>query len=880
MAQNGKTSFRLVAPFLAWMPENEATRVTREFLKTSLVSLDSSDFGPFDPSKIWSPSTDRSLARKAHGWFFLRYFYSAWPSLKDNEKEAVIASVTALLRQWRNRFADYEMSYHDETTAQRMMNWAVFRAVVDVPLSMDQHIEFLDFVSSELKTLSDPDFYAGPNNHGMFQSVALIVAVELGMPTQDGESLISFALDRLAEYFQRCFTTDGVHTENNPTYHLMVAGYLNHVERYCKETGRSRFGYDFDDILRAADRYTAYALTPRGEFVPISDTASGVVDSKKLVSVFGQGLAAGVASDGEVGKTPNSKTYVSTEAGYGIYRSNWGADAVYLFFSASYMDDYHKHSDEMSLYLAAKSRELIRESGPNGYQYTDPLTKYAFSSASHNSLLVDGEGLSRIGDSAKTRMRDLGSTDEELHVIGETERYEGISWSREVKVPQSENGEVVYITDRITSEKEHTYTFLWHLSPSVTSIHRGNVIEIFDRDSDEKLAELTWRGLGSCSVGKVNGQRHPYVQGWSFPRMGSARASDSVEVDFAGEDLELAWEVRLSNFKIVDRGMTPQSEWRSFQGEFPVNYLLEIPEQSQPIDGLLVVFSAISPLNTFTYNYRASLEGTACATLYILDDFGDQGAYYLAAGRDLAIFRSVQGLLKKVVQDLGITPDKVTTIGSSKGGTAALLHGITFGASRVIAGAPQYRIGDFTKAAHPNVLEYISGGLESADVRWLNQISNRILKSGDRSTKVEILVGDKDSHYRQHAVPLKDDLQMLKYDSALLTLPGTTHAEFGEVFRFYLLSLVRSETTVESQIPHAIAGDKESMEIGAVVSVNRNTTVLGQLYFGAERVGGLVRFEHGKARWKPGKRGLYRVRIYVEEDARERWAFGTRAVRI
>ncbi|WP_169332142.1 heparinase II/III domain-containing protein [Corynebacterium lubricantis] len=860
-----------------------ALKNVRHYFETGDLQLDPASSAAYDNGEFWSSQVPRSLGRKTHGWFFIRDWGAAWNLLDESETRTLATEFNRMFETWclEYRNSTSTMAYHDETTAQRVINFVVFFHSVMASSSLFKIDEYLEFIKDEVNLLASSEFYAGKNNHGMFQNIAILVAEAYGITTSNSLETHSVAVNRLIQYFNECFDEDGIHQENTPTYHLMVSRYLGQVVQYLESIGETTNLAHLKEIKAKADHYGAFALTPRNHFVPVSDTKLGVISESQVRSVFGENTMMAAHSFGRISAPPASKTFVSTTSGYGVYRSDWTPQAEYLFFSAAYNADYHKHSDEMSVYYFANGRELISEAGPNGYEYSDPLTKYGFSSAAHNTLLVDDQGLPRVDDGqAATNLVDIDSTPDTLDVKGATTRYPGVEWSRRVFKGHSAPGQVE-IFDSVRSQNERKYTFLWHIPEDTTPILRGNGLEIFDRSDDQKLGELTWFDATPTQVRHVIGQRHPYVQGWTFPTMGEAKAASAIEVVFSANSLDIRWDLRSENFKLLDRGITPQSNWQTYFAEKPVNYLFEYFGDDEQIKELAIVFTAVGQKYDFTYNYRASMKKFKGAVVYILDDFGDQGSYYLASNRNMAEFRSVQSLIKQLVHDLNLTFNDVISIGTAKGGSAALLHGVTLGIRQVLVGAPQYKIGSFLKNPHPNILRYIAGGTTDADVSWLNQTAFTLLQSGTRTTKVSILVGKGDHHYRDHVVPLVDDLHMLGYAPELLLLPGTTHSELGGVFRGFLENLNNSIGSDSSVLPNAISSDAKTKSVGVAVAKEPETRVWAQLISGKERLGKLVSVKDGTASWSELESGIYRVRIYFErETGGERKAFGTRAVRL
>ena len=865
-----------VRAFLPRINEEEAARSVRSFLSDSTVYLD------FNCPEIlgrefWSEKRPRSEGRKAHGWFFMRQWNCAVNSITDLEKTQLVAKFATFYSQWTIAAQnDGSMAYHDETTAQRVLAASVFISNFKPQIEAEGLDGLRENLSKDLHLLESNEFYAGANNHGMFQNIALLVAYEYGFANERAQSL---AIQRLVEYFNSCFTMDGIHTENNPTYHVMVSRYLKLVAEYLTSIGQDGRVSHLREILEKADTYAAFCVMPNGKFPPISDTNLAVLRESQAVNTFGTGHFQAAITQGKRGSLPSSKAFIAEDSGYAIFRTGWDSNASVTFFSAAYNDDYHKHSDELSVYMYANGHELLAEAGPNGYQYSDKLTAYAFSSFAHNTLIVDGVGLNRIDSNAATT--HLVQTNSPLSAHGVTGRFTDVDWGRTVDASALEEKGLLVISDVVRSSSEHSYKFLWHLGLGIIPVVRGNFIELFSSSTREKVGELYAEGQPFVSVQVLHGQRHPRVQGFSFPTMGDPRASYVIEFEAQGKAALPRWEVRTRDFLLNERGVTPfNAEWRTFYGEKPVRYLIDRPAEAG-LEEAVIVFSAVNPKYDFTYNYRSSFADYRGTVIYVLDDFGDQGSYYLANNRDFAEFRSVQAALRSIVHDLGIPMSKVYTFGSSKGGAGALHHGVSLGVNTVFMGAPQYKIGLFTKNPHPNILNYVAGGTTISDVNWLDSVGKRILQSGCRHTKLVLLVGEADGHYKYHAVPLIDDARSEGYKADLLALPGTKHSELGAACKKLVHSFVMSREPNSTVVPHSTAFDAVNRKLGVVVSVPDEWDVLGQLLIDGEKEGRIQRFNRGRATWGTTRSGLARVRVYIDRhDGLGRQAFGTSAVRV
>jgi hypothetical protein len=693
------------------------------------------------------------------------------------------------------------------------------------------------------------------------------------------------AFSRLLKYFTGCFTTDGIHIENSPTYHVMVSRYLKQIVEYARVCGRSEQFGGLAEVLAGADLYAAHALTPNGYFPPISDNAPDVIKSATARSTFGENHFLAAVTHGDEGTLPPTKAFVAEKSGYATHRSSWTEpEATHVFFSAAYNANYHKHSDELSLYISSGRQEILREAGPFGYEKTNPMTAYGFSSRAHNTLLVDGRGLPRAdGSQELTHLKDVGSTPTTLAVEGSTRRFEGIEWSRRVTVAEKGAHAPVVVVDRVAADSQHTFTFMWHVAPDLVADARGNALELYT-SAGVKVAELTWTGSPSTRVRLVRGQKVPHVQGWYFPRMRDARPATVLEVDVDGAAADVTWELRTRDFLMSDRGVNPvTSAWSVFSGEKPVHYLLELPKDRAP-KRLAVVFSALEGPWEFGEAHRTTLKGLdpEAATLYVLDDFGEQGAYYLANGRNPAEFRSVQGLLHSVLRQVGLGPSDAITMGSAKGGTAAIMHGVSLGAARVIAGAPEVRIGNYLKQVSPVTLDYIAGGTGESSIRWANGAMLRALESGVRSTSIEIVLGQRDHHFEGHVKAFVPESQALGYDVSLLLAPGTPHPELGAVFRSYLESSVLSYGGEgEPVMPHVVAFDPIARTFGGTVLAPNGSEVSFRIFREGKPIDQIGYSAKRSATWKIDEPGRYRIRFHVRPSGGgDVVAFGSRTVRV
>jgi len=853
--------------------------------------IESPHFGdlPYDEGRVWRTETDRSRARFVHGFLF----FADWPTFvaESDDPPALATLALSLTRTWEEQFPpgtrDEGMAYHDETTAQRLSCHLALLPVFEANLGADDLEWYRGFLDRTADLLRRSDFHAGVNNHGMFQDLALVTYSGLATWRADDDriDLLRLALGRLKTYFLACFTDEGVHVENTPTYHVMVSRHVTEYVDVLRAVGHEDTPV-FEDVMHDLSVYATHAVMPNGVFPPVSDTQQ-VSLVGAATSVFHDPEFTYAATRGRSGRRPADRVLVLPHSGYAVYRSAWGdEDATYLFFQAAYNNGYHKHADENSFVLRSKGLDLITEAGPYGYNYGDPLTRYGYSQFAHNTLVVDGVSIPRAGGELDTvtmtadEVRDDGFT-----VTGRNARLADTVHERTLTVEEVDGVPRVDVVDRITRtlERDAAYELLWNIGPDVDVVAHGHGFELYHRGT--KLLDAMFRAEVPLSVSVHRAQTRPTHLGWRFPMFGQVEPADVVRVAFRGRSTTVRTSLRLADFHYRDRGLADRGHgWQRFEGAVGLNHLLVPATNPAGARRLVVVFTAVHQPGDFTYNYRATVDQTPFHALYVLDDFGDQGAYYLQDHGDRAIFDTVQALVASTLERLGLAAADLVTVGSSKGGAAAILHGLAAGAGEIFVGAPQTRIGSFVSRPHPNILELMTGGTGAEQVAELDAAmydlateASRLRPDGVVAPRVTIVVGDVDHHYNGHVLPFVEHLRALGEEPALIVLPGLRHADIGAVYRDALLTFLTSLDAGSAVEGGATAGDdgqgglvamatRRGDAVTAMVLAGGWEQYAGRLFRDNEQVGALPYSASPHLSWSGLAAGRYRVRVFARND--------------
>lgn len=204
-------------------------------------------------------------------------------------------------------------------------------------------------------------------------------------------------------------------------------------------------------------------------------------------------------------------------------------------------------------------------------------------------------------------------------------------------------------------------------------------------------------------------------------------------------------------------------------------------------DNLVVVFSGFAGhYKKARYNYIKTLKDSRSNCLFILDDFGYKkiGSYYL--GTELELYSNDD--IKEIVDYfyMKTNANKKTFIGSSKGGSAALIYGLKYKANLIIAGSPQYKIGWYLSLNdyHKLLLKSIIGNKYTAD-DLDNIIDDNIDKLGDHSSKIIIIYSSKEQESKdieKLLVRLKNKkVELMIYDEKF-----DNHSSIANVFPKYI----------------------------------------------------------------------------------------------
>lgn len=805
MLLNGEPARELVRKMLMQSMGGSIQKHVESFLDGTNQNFPTR-YGPVTPEElisIWIEETDRTKLRYFHGLIFLQ----GWASLVDSENDPRWSErVYDLIHLWyvknpRDRVDPSGMAFHDETTAQRLNQLLSFTMMSNPKFSSERIKFFQSFCDETAEILLDEDFHSGLNNHGMFQDIALRNFAVAATWAKESTRTRAFetSCKRLRDYFLHAFTVEGVHVENTPTYHLMVSRSLKSHLELLREL--DAHDVELESLYNSAADYATQIVMPNGTFPPISDTTKQLL-RPGAANIFTDEYRY-AATSGKVGRKPKTLKKSFLKSGYSIYRSDWeDQDATYILFQGAYNNDYHKHSDDLSAIIYAKGQEIVTDPGPYSYNYKDPFSKYAYSQFAHNNIIVDNRSTARTDKNADSvRLLSTKITDEEFEAVGTSGRLDDVVHERKLLVSGESRKETIQISDELRTDATHKYSQHWNLAPGLEVVLHGNGFEVYK--GKEKLLDAFIETRVPLDISVISGQTTPTVMGWSFPSFGQKVPTNVVKVQFAARgSISVSTRFELSNFSYVDRGLHSSGghNWQRYSNGRGLNFLETDTSDGSNETPLVFAFSAMGILGDFTFNYKSTIDQIPAKTFYILDDFGDQGSYYLFEKKSKHIFDTVQNFILEKIQENNGANRPIYFVGSSKGGTAALLHGLLIPKARIFVGAPQSKIGSFVQKPHPNILEYMSGGNSDQNIQDLDEVLYEEKYLNNTAEAVTIIVGIADHHYKNHVLPWVRATRGYSKKVEMIALEGTPHAEIGKAYRIRLRDeLVKSQHNEEAK---------------------------------------------------------------------------------
>ena len=349
---------------------------------------------------------------------------------------------------------DVEYIWYDFQPASRLINFLH---------SLYFIINIADFANDELNTIISRIHEHGriiyqqelmrpdkKGNHQSIRQIALLHAAAIFPELSESQEWRNFAFRREEWHGITDFFANGTLAENAPSYHAFETWHGRDLMLMAE-----RFNYTLDAEcvrrLRSAGDVLNIYRRPDGFSLTINDAYP--LASNALLESMGVNII-------------NPERYALLEqGGLAIFNSK-------KFYAAL---DVSNYTGRFSHYHAGKNALILYHNGdaflddPGCSNYDDPRFRSCKQGNVHSSLLVDGVpdahsfsvyGFDKVPELRFSKWQENKFTSVET---SEVDEWQNVEFERSIECSDSE----IVLTDTISGDREHVYTLLFTMSPSV-----------------------------------------------------------------------------------------------------------------------------------------------------------------------------------------------------------------------------------------------------------------------------------------------------------------------------------------------------------------------------------------------------------------------------
>ncbi|MCL4694225.1 MAG: heparinase II/III family protein [Candidatus Hydrogenedentes bacterium] len=333
---------------------------------------------------------------------------------------------------------------------------------------------------------------------------------------RDAEAWVDYSVDRLTKELTAQVYPDGAQMELTASYHRVTLINFESLVDLLRHT-QYELPVAFPETIESMWNYLAYTLRPTG-YSPLNNDSDFDHNGPGLVqkaSDLNRPDWAFVATNGANGTQPDGlPSRVFPWAGQLIMRSGWDRDAHWAFFDAGPMGIGHRHADKLHLSVSAYGRDILVDGGRYTYVGGE-WRNYFTGSASHNVILIDGQGQRNHPFATDTPMDDHFVTAPEYDLgygVFESGFGDVEGDVKHERLVYYKRGGYWIVVDRITTDRSRRVTALWHFHPDCTVTIEGQ--SAVSTDADAGNVRIVPSSGTEWDVSLAAGQEEPEIQGW------------------------------------------------------------------------------------------------------------------------------------------------------------------------------------------------------------------------------------------------------------------------------------------------------------------------------------------------------------------------------
>ena len=375
-----------------------------------------------------------------------------------------------------------------------------------------------------------------PGNHFLLAMCGLFTQGVTFPELKDSSYWRRRGLEQLTLSLDRNTVPEGAWYEFAPGYHQWVVNRTMTAFRIAQING---FGQEVAPSLWAhLEKMASWNVRMSGPdgLVPTVNDGGKVIIAQSVATssiVFPENPLLRWAAQRENAKSPpppQQPSYALPDSGYTIFRTGWGSKDSYVLFDVGPLGGWHGHHDALNIVTYFYGRPFLFDNG--GWAYDATIwRKYGPSTASHNTVLVDGLGQWRGYSRADPIGLNPANTPPPVFATSSTVDYasgwyvadygkkgaaEPIAHHRRELAFLKGESPLLVVVDTLAplDTKEHRYEARWHLlSTKWNEDKKARVLWTTDAGKPN-LAVLALAGAEEFHAD--SGVTTPEVLGWSY----------------------------------------------------------------------------------------------------------------------------------------------------------------------------------------------------------------------------------------------------------------------------------------------------------------------------------------------------------------------------
>ena len=339
---------------------------------------------------------------------------------------------------------------------------------------------------------------------------------------KESDGWLSYTTGTMLESMREQVYPDGVQTELTSSYHLVALDNFRQYSEICEKAGIQLPDF-YLNTMEEMWSYLAFTMRPDGAGI-LNNDADRISNRDRILALKSIDQHSDwefIATNGNKGKAPEKgPSYFYPWAGHLISRSGYDANAHWSFFDIGPWGSGHQHNDKLHLSISAYGRDLLVDGGRFAYrgEVAQKFRKYATGSASHNVLMINGQGQApgpRLADNPVPEVQyqitptydyAWGSFDSFIDTTTKHKHTRSLMYVRE---------NFWIVVDKIESGGTPQVDALWHWHPDcVVEKARKGVVTTSNPYGNVKIIPV---GNQDWIVNLVKGQEQPEIQGWYSP---------------------------------------------------------------------------------------------------------------------------------------------------------------------------------------------------------------------------------------------------------------------------------------------------------------------------------------------------------------------------